>query len=241
MGTLFHAEWFAVPFIEWIHSVSYMRFYLNRGGVPRFPTVLCSLSQGFAPMHVILNGTLNCHYVYESELVALLCCHDIYIVNTNRAQDTLTPPHLCLIRLRPRGLIFAIWDEHTLLFSLARRQGKLHHSWATQLFSGLYDCLALRCYVQQWWAWIETAGRNSVEGLCIRVWTRHFDILVRMFHFRRILVHCNDRLLIVNTMLFLRSLSYLNLDFQVKTWHGVSSLHWFHRLFQWSAHFLSES
>ena len=120
MGTLFHAEWFTVPFIEWIHSVSYMRFYLNRGGVPPFPVVLCSLSHFASHLFMlILNGTLNVLYVYESELVALLCCRDIHTVNTNRGRGTLTTRHLCLQRWRPRGLILAIWDEHTLFFSLA--------------------------------------------------------------------------------------------------------------------------
>ena len=142
-----------------------------------------------------------------------------------------------------KGHDLGVWINLRWAYPVFRspRHGKLHDSWATHLFSGLYDCLALRCYVQQWWAWIETAGRNSVEGLCIRVWTRHVNILVRMLHFKRILVHCNDRLLFVNTMLILRSLSYLNFDFQVKTCHGVSSLHWFQWLSQWSAHFLSDS
>ena len=45
------------------------------------------------------------------------------------------------------------------------------------------------------------------DDLYIRVSARHVDILVRMFHLWRILAHCNNLLLFVNTMLFIWSLS----------------------------------
>ena len=96
------------------------------------------------------------------------------------------------------------------IVSVAHRQGKLHQSWATHVFIQNDSMIALlwdepcdTMMISEIWR----PALIPLEGLCIRVSTRHLDILVRMFLFRRILAHCNDLLLIVDTMLFIGSLS----------------------------------
>jgi len=196
MGTLFHAEWFTIPFLEWIHSVSYTRFYLNRGGVPPFPAMLCLLSKGLRTFAWVFGEDAECALCLRiwASCIVVLSWHLCSEYEPGSRRTGVSRP------LFFKGVWFSIWDEHILFFR-SHGQRNVHYRWTTHLFSWFYDCLAVRRHVQQWWSWNETAGGNSVEGVCIRVSTRRVDILVRMFHFRRILAHCINPMLFVDAML----------------------------------------
>ena len=51
-----------------------------------------------------------------------------------------------------KGHDLGVWINLRWAYPVFRspRHGNVHHSWATHLFSGLYDCLAVRRHVQQW-------------------------------------------------------------------------------------------
>ena len=185
-----------------------MRFYLNRTGVPPFPVVSCSFSQGLR----------TCSWVFEWDAewtlwilmwacrIAMFSWHLYNVCEPgSRRTDTSTP-------LFWKGHQWCDLSQfsHLALFLSLIVNGKLHHSWTTHVLFKM--TLWLLCFemshVIQWW-FLKCEGRQIIplEGLCIRVSARHLDILVRMFHLWRILAHCNDLLLFVDSMHFSWSLS----------------------------------